>query len=74
MTHIDVLKMIIPRPKAKFTLPYITITQTKRLIQGMKTSNSLGHDLALKKIYEMLTDRLAPHIQHLINTIIRTGV
>ena len=39
----------------------------------MKTSNALGHDLASIKVYKMLAYRLGRHIQHLINTIIRTG-
>ena len=39
----------------------------------MKTSNSTGHNLASIKIYKMLAHRLGPHIQHLINTIIKTG-
>ena len=73
LTHIDVLKMIVPKPTITFKLPYITLDQTIRLIHDMKTSNSLGYDLASIKVYKMLAYRLGPHIQHLINTIIKTG-
>ena len=73
MTHIDLLKLIIPRPKSALKLPYITLDQTIKLIMTMKTSNSLGHDIASIKIYKMLAYRLGQHIQHLINTIIKTG-
>ena len=40
----------------------------------MKTSNSIGHNIASIKVYKMLAYRLGRHIQHLINTIIRTGI
>ena len=69
----DILKMVIPRPKTKFRLPYIMLDQTIKLILNMKTSNALGHDLASIKVYKMLAQRLGRHIQHLINTIIMTG-
>ena len=58
LTHMDILKMIIPRPKTKFRLPYITLVQTIKLILNMTTSNALGHDLASIKIYKMLAYRL----------------
>ena len=63
----------VPQPKSTIKLPYITLEQTIKLILDMETSNSLGHDLASIKVYKMLARRLGRHIQHLINTIIKTG-
>ena len=40
----------------------------------MKSSNSTGHDLSSIKIYKMINSRISPHITHLINSIINTGV
>ena len=45
LTHIDLLKMIILQPTSTFRLPYITLEQTIKLIQNMKTSNKTGHDI-----------------------------
>ena len=40
----------------------------------MKSSNSTGHDLSSIKIYKLINSRISPHITHLINCIIKTGV
>ena len=40
----------------------------------MKSSNSTGHDLSSIKIYKLINSRISPHIAHLINCIIKTGV
>ena len=58
LTHIDIVKMIVPKPTSKFHLPYITLDQTIKLIHDMKTSSSLGYDLASIMIYKMLANRL----------------
>lgn len=58
LTHIDLLKVIIPRPTSTFKLPYITLDQAIKLILNMKTSNSIGHDMASIKVYKMLAYRL----------------
>ena len=64
------LKITFKAPKSKFILPKISISQTKKLIKGMKASNSVGHDLASIKIYKKLVNRISPIIAHLINCII----
>ena len=74
ITHIQILEKLISKPKSKFTIPYITVKQTKILIRKMKSSNSTGHDLSSIKIYKMINTRISPHIAHLINSIIKTGV
>ena len=74
VTHTQILEHLIKKPKSKFILPHITIKQTKRLIRNMKSSNSTGHDLSSIKIYKMINSRISPHITHLINSIINTGV
>ena len=74
ITHTQILEHLITKPKSKFILLHITIKQTKRLIRNMKSSNSTGHDFSLIQIYKMINKRISPHITHLINSIINTGV
>ena len=62
MTHIGILKMTIPKPKSRFSIPEISLEQTIKLIKGMKTSNLIRHDLASIRVYKMLVYRLGPHI------------
>merc|ERR1712101_100023 len=64
VTHTQILEQLITKPTSKFTLPHITIKQTKRLIRNMKSSNSTGHDLSSIKIYKMINSRISPHITH----------
>ena len=40
----------------------------------MKSPNSTDHDLSSIKIYKLINSRISPHIAHLINCIIKTGV
>ena len=74
LTHIQILEQLINKPKSKFKIPYITVKQTKKLIRNMKSSNSTGNDLFSMKIYKLINSRISPHIAHLINCIIKTGV
>ena len=74
ITHTQILEQLITKPKCKFILPHITIKQTKKLIRKMKSSNSTGHDSSSIKIYKLINNRISPHITHLINCIINTGV
>ena len=74
ISHTQILEQLITKPKCKFILPYITIKQTKKLIRNMKSSNSTGHDSSSIKIYKLINNRISPHITHLINCIIKTGV
>ena len=74
ITHTQILEQLISKPQCKFTLPHITIKQTKKLIRKMKSSNSTGHDSSSIKIYKLINNCISPHITHLINCIINTGV
>ena len=69
-----ILEKLIPKPKSKFELPEITLSETKKLINKLDSSNAVGHDNSSIKIYKKLNEKISPHITHLINTIIRTGV
>ena len=74
VNNIEILGSLIDKPKSKFILPKISISQTKKIIKGMKASNSVGHDLASIKIYKKLVNRISPVIAHLINCIIDSGI
>ena len=50
VTHINILEKIIPKPSSKFTLPYISTKQVSKIIQKMKSSNSIGHDCSSIKL------------------------
>ena len=54
LSHLDILKKLIPKPKTKMKIPFITIDKTKEIIKKMKSSNSLGHDCASIKIYKKI--------------------
>ena len=68
VTPLDIFKKLVPKPKSKFKLPYITIKQ-KKLIKKLKASNSLGYDNCSIKIYKKVCNRISPHICHLINKL-----
>merc|ERR1712240_633465 len=72
ISHIQILKQLIEKPKFKFTLPHIIIQQTKKLIRKMKLSNSTGHDSSSIKIYKMINSQISPYITHSLNSIIST--
>ena len=67
---IKILDTLIPRNKNTFKLPLITVTDTKKIIKKLKNSNSTGHDSISNRVIKKLKDKIAPHITHMINTII----
>ena len=67
---IDVLNTLIPRNKNEFKIPKITLSATQKIIKKLKNSNSTGHDDINNKIIKKIGNQIAPHIMHMINTII----
>ena len=45
-----------------------------KLISKLKSTNSHGHDHVTNKILKQLKREIAPHLVHLINSIIRTNI
>ena len=70
----EILKVLIPSNQNQFILPYITINETILLIKQLKSSNSTGHDDISSKILKKIGSEIAPHITHLINSIIKTSI
>ena len=71
---IEILKMVCDKPETTFTLPLISVPETKQIILTQKNSSSRGYDAINNKILRKLAPELAPIIAHLINSIIRTGI
>ena len=69
----EVLKFLMPRAQNKLIIPNITIPETIALIKGLKSSNSTGHDEITAKILKKIKIEIAPHLTHMINTIINTS-
>ena len=70
---LDILKKLRPRVSNKLIIPPITIYKTKKIINKIKTSNATGWDDVTSRILKKVTNMLAPHITHLINSIIKTA-
>ena len=68
------LNQVFQKNENKFTIPYITIEKTKKIINNLNSSNSTGHDNLSSKTLKKIKNQIAPHITHLINAIIRTSV
>ena len=68
----EILRNLIPKCDNNFVLPLITLQQTKDIIGGLKNSNSTGHDKITNKVLKKLKSKIAPHICHMINSIIIT--
>ena len=68
----EIVKVLCPRVEENFNIPLITISQTIDLISKCKNSNSTGHNGINNKFLEKFKIKIAPHITHLINTILRT--
>ena len=71
---LDILSQLIPKNHNNFFLPPITLLETKKIILRLKNSGSTGHDNINNKIIKRLRDDLAPHLMHLINSIIKTSI
>ena len=54
---LEILKILKPRNKNEFKIPFITIGETKKIIKELKSSNSTGYDdinSKILKIFQML--------------------
>ena len=71
MEAIEILKNLIPRVKTDFTLPPITISETKSIIKRLKNSSCTGHDPISNRIIKSNSDVLTPFISLIINSIIQ---
>ena len=68
----DILTKFRPRVQNDLNIPYINISQTKKIIKSLKNSNCTGYDDISFKILKKLNDRISSHICHLINSILFT--
>ena len=69
-----ILKKLIGRNDHNFTLPLLTIEDTKKLIKKAKNSWTICNgDLSMNCI-KKLRHEIAPHLTHLFNNIIRSGI
>merc|ERR1712240_205865 len=71
---IQLLSSLIPRINNKFILPETNVKEMIKLISKLKFTNSRGHDHVTNKILKQLKREFAPHLVHLINSIIRTQI
>ena len=71
---LKILEFLIPRNPNSFQIQPITVEKTKAIIKKLRNSNSTGHDLLSNKILKKINDTLAPHVTHLINSIIITNI
>ena len=69
----EILSYLIPRKDSTFTLPNITFEQCFEIIQGLKSSNSVGYDSLNSKIIKIIGDIITPYLTHLINCSINEG-
>ena len=67
---LDILSKIFPRNQNTWKLQLMTIEQTMEIIKKAKGTNSLGPDNISMKTIKKLGPCIAPHITHLINSII----
>ncbi len=70
---INILKILIPRTTQTLTIPPITLQQTIDLITKSDNSNSTGHDSITMTTLKKIKHTIAPHLTHLINTILHTN-
>ena len=72
VTPLEILRELIPRVEEDFSIEPITIKQTIKIIDSLKNSNSTGHDDINNRLLKKCKYRIAPHLTHLINTILST--
>ena len=73
LNPIHILSTLIPRQQHTLTIPPITLAQTEEIIRNSPSSHSSGHDDITMHILKKVAHKVAPHITHLINTIIHTN-
>ena len=74
MDPMGILKFLIPRSQTTFKLPPITLKETVLILKNLKNTNSTGYDFISNKILKKIKLEIAPHICHLINSIINTTI
>ena len=70
----DILNALIPRSKNQFKLPLMTINDTIKIINKSKNSWSTCDDDIAMNILKKIKYKIAPHITHLNNSIINSGI
>lgn len=73
LSAVHILSTLIPRQKHTFSLPEITLAQTIKIIDDAQHSHSTGHDAISMHIIKQIKHKIAPHLTHMINCIIRTN-
>ena len=73
LNPISILSTLIPRQQHSLIIPPITLTQTLDIITKAHASHATGHDDVSMHIIKHIKHTIAPHITHLINTIIHTN-
>ena len=71
---LKILSKLVPRVQNDLIIPYITVKDTQKLISSLKNSNCTGYDDISFKILKKINHRVAPHICHLINSILFTKI
>ena len=70
---IEILELLIKRPNSTMKLKEITLEETYKIINDMKSSNSTGFDDVSSKILKKIPQISAILMTHSINTIIRAS-
>ena len=74
ITPMYILEKLIPKCKNDIHILFITINQTNDIIKNLKNSKSTGHDAINNRILKKIGHRIAPHLTHLINSILNTSI
>ena len=72
VTPMEIVRALCPRVEDNFDIPLITVGQTLDLLLKTKSSNSTGYDDLNSKFMKKCAHKIAPHLTHLINTILCT--
>ena len=70
----EILDFLIPKYSSSFTIPEITLGQTIAILDKLPSTSSVGHDDINNKFLKKIKYKIVPHLQHLINSIIRTKI
>ena len=70
---LKILEFLVPRTVNNLEIPYISVPDTIALIKGIKSSNCTGYDSINNKILKKINTKIAPHLCHLINSILHSG-
>ena len=70
----EILRALVPKNNSKFSIPMITIQQTVAIIDKIPNTTAVGHDDINNRFIRKIKHVIAPHITHLINSIILTKI